>query len=94
MAYLEEIVLLCVVGVNIISLFAFCMSESTMKHSQRKMIIRGIVFLLTIVFFDVVCMVGFAVKGSADNLKVFVLFFPLIGYYLYDSIKELTKKQR
>lgn len=95
MGYLSDITLLGVIGVNIISIFLFCtLASKVPKHHTKKKMIIEICLLAAILIFDFVCMAGFIKNGVAENGTIFVLFFPLVGYFMYENIKELRETAR
>ena len=88
MEHLSEITLLSVIAVNIVSILAFCFIDTKFK---KKNMIVGICLLAVILIFDFVCMASFIKYGVAENGAVFVLFVPLMGFFMYESVKELKE---
>lgn len=95
MEHLSEITLLSVIAVNIVSIILFCFLDTrTHKHPKKKILIAGVCLLSAILIFDFVCMIGFIKNGVAENGSIFVLFVPLMGYFMYESINELRETAR
>ncbi len=95
MEYLPEIVLLGSIIVNIISILVFCLLDtSTLNKTAKKNMIAGTILLSIIFVLDLICTVYFIINGTAENALVFLLFFPLIGIFLYESIKEIIMTSR
>ena len=95
MEHLSEITLLSVIAVNIVSIILFCILDTKItKHNTKKILIAGICLLSFVLIFAFVCMLGFINYGVAKNGAVFVLFVPLAGYFLYETIKELKEAAR
>lgn len=92
MEHASDMALLLVVTVNVIVILATCiLNTGTVKHKKREKM-TGIIILLSInLFFDVVCQSIFVLSKVAENGKVFILFIPLTGYLLYDTIKDIRK---
>lgn len=89
MEHLSEITLLGVIGVNIVAFFCFCAIDTkTSKNPKRKNSIAGALLLLAVLILDFGCMVSFVKNGVTENGVVFIPFVPLMGYFLYESIKE------
>lgn len=95
MEHLSELTLFGVIGVNIVSFLIFCFLETRVsKHFKKKNLILGICLLSVVLIFDFVCMAGFIKYGVAENGAIFTMFVPFMGYFLYDSIKELKETAR
>ena len=94
MEHLSEITLLGVIAVNIVSILFFCFIDAkTAQKSKKKNMIVGICLLTVILIFDVVCMASFIKYGVVENGAVFVLFVPLMGFFMYESVKELKETE-
>lgn len=95
MEYLSDVALLCIVLVNLAVILLTCiLSTGTAKHLKKKNMIATIVLLLINLIFDAVCLVGFVRCGMEENGAIFVLFFPLTGWLLYEAVKEVRTTRR
>lgn len=95
MGYLSNIILLGVILVNIVLIILFCLLDTkATKHNTKKIKIVGISLLSGTLIFDFLCMVGFIKYGVAENGAIFMLFVPLMVYFLYETIKELKENAR
>lgn len=91
MDYLENILFLCVIGINIIALLVFCVLEYTNKKIQRKRTKKHIIYLSIFLVLNVICAICFIIKGHIKDAEALILFFALLGYFLYEDIGEIRK---
>lgn len=89
MEYLSDAMLLGVVVLNIAIIIASCVvNTGTAKHPKKKNMMATVIMLSVNLILDVAFMAYFAMSNMAENGKVFILFLPLIGWLLYEDIKE------
>lgn len=91
MDYLENILFLCVIGINIIALFVFFVTDYRAKKFQRKRVKRNIIYLSFFLAFNVICAICFIYKGNIKEAEALILFFALLGYFLYEEIGEIRE---
>ena len=89
MEYLSDVTSLCVVVVNIIIIISSCLlSISTEKHPIKKKMLANTIMLFVNLIFDIAILAYFMLNAMVENGKLFVLFLPLTGWLLYESIKN------
>lgn len=93
MEYLSDVALLVISLVNLAMVLATSvMTIRVTKHTRKNRIMAIIILLSFTLVFDVICLAIFVWHGLVDNCKIFVLYFPLVGYFLYDAIQEKNSK--